>query len=69
MALRFEGCQLQVQSEEEGQHVFALLHAVGGAEGGAEGGVGVAEAVGTGGVEGAIEVAQGPAVGLHDLAA
>jgi hypothetical protein len=31
--------------------------------------VGVAEAVGAGGFEGAIEFAQGPAVGGHDLTA
>jgi hypothetical protein len=34
-----------------------------------ESGVGVAEAVGAGGFEGEVEVAQGPGVGLHDLAA
>ena len=59
----------EVEADEEGQRVFALLHALGRADGGVEGGVGSAEGVGAGGSEGAIEVAQGPAVGGHDLAA
>jgi hypothetical protein len=55
--------QLQVQAQQKGQHIFIFLHAVGSADGGVEGGLGVAEAVGAGGFEGAIEVARGPAVG------
>ena len=64
------GCrQFQVQTEEKGQGIFGVLDAVRGTDDGVEGGVGVTEAVGAGGFEGAIEVAQGPAVGGHDLAA
>ena len=59
----FPGGKVEVQVEQEGHHVFALFHAVGGADGGVEGGLGVAEAVGAGGFEGEIEVAEGPAVG------
>ena len=69
LALSFKPGQLQVQPQEEGEEVFRFLHAVGGADGGVEGGMGVAEAVGAGGFESAIEVAQGPTVGLHDLPA
>ena len=60
--------QFQVYPEQERQRVFALLHAVGGADGGVEGGLAVAAAVGVGRFEGAIEVAQGSAVGCDDLA-
>jgi hypothetical protein len=67
-ALGFLVCQFEVQAEEEGQVVFGVFHAVGGADGGVEGGLGVAKAVGAGGCEDASEVAQGPAVGGRDLA-
>ena len=67
-AARLCSGHFQVQAEEEGEGVFAGVHAVGGADGGVEGGVGVTEAVGTGGFEGAIESAQGPAVGGRELA-
>jgi len=49
--------KLEIEVEEEGDRVFLLLHAVGGADSGVESGVVVAEAVGAEGIEGAIEVA------------
>ena len=63
LSFRFQISKFEVQAQEEGQGIFTRVHAISGADGGVEGGLGVAEAVGAGGFEGAIEVAQGPAVG------
>ena len=67
LALSLLVCQVQIELEEEGGGVFDFLHALRGADGGVEGGAGVAEAVGAGGFEGAIEFAQGPAIGGRDV--
>jgi hypothetical protein len=61
--------QFQIQPEEEDEGVFGGAHPIGGANGEVESGVGVAEAVGAGDFEAAIEVAQNSTVGGHDLAA
>ena len=61
--------KVQIQRQQEGERVVVFFHAVGHADGGAERGVAVAGAVGAGRFEGAVEFAQRPAVGLHDLAA
>ena len=55
--------QFEIQPEQEAKGVSARFHPIGDADGGVEGGLGVAQAVGAGGFEGAIEVAQRPAVG------
>ena len=68
-AFGFLLCKFKIQAKEEGQRVFAFLHAIGSADGGAEGGVGAAEAVRAAGFGGALEFAQGPALGGHNLAA
>ena len=61
--------KFQVQCRQEGEGIFGGIHTVGGADGEVEGGVGVAEAVGAGGFEGAINFTRGPAIGGYDLAA
>ena len=53
--------------EEAGERVFVFFRAVCGADSGGEGRAGVAEAVGAGGFEGAIEFAQRPAAGGYGL--
>lgn len=58
LSVRFRGSQFEIEVEVNRQRVFAFLHVVGGADDGVEGGMSVAEAVGAGNLEGAIEVAQ-----------
>ena len=62
LRLAFGQFPIQAQQKRQGIGACAIVNAIGGADGGVEGGLGVAEAVGARSFEGALEVAQGPAV-------